>query len=591
MANINDFKIINARSINKFKQAAKELSGEHLISELDETKQARLGFYFLTLEAITGISDFKILDECIIDSEYNKLIHEEIDDLGIDAVYIDQNDGNHIINLFTYKFRVKFSPDKTQEEDALLKSTKFLSYIQAMEINKDVKNIEKKVQDFIVDIIKKLQSTTPWEINLYNISNENNAFPKRLDPIIRNFQNNLGLSIKSITLDDITGFFSEKKRDKVCKFVVSKNDILSYKIDEQETDCSYVIRINLIDVIRMCCNDDNLANQYSLENDDLIKETSLERALLFDNIRGYLGDTNYNKNIKQTIIDEPQNFFMFNNGLTITTSILDVKSFNSDTKMQFKLQDYQLVNGGQTINTIFKYLNEIDDKEKISKLRKASVLMRIFKVSDEIDEMPSNNQKLQQDKGLLKNRIAEYTNSQNSINPQDLKSVSSLQIKIQQYLEQFNIQYIRKAGKESKEKIFDKNISMEQLAKILYSCNGHPERVTNQKRKLFTDYYDEIFKIDENGFDFSDTLNKVNEYLDLRNKFKDYTEQKIYYIMYIIHNYDIKANKASKLLENTLVSITSKNKDLSPARALIQKTFKDELDEKLVNSTKKAVTV
>ena len=65
MANINDFKIINARSINKFKQAAKELSGEHLISELDETKQARLGFYFLTLEAITGISDFKILVKCV----------------------------------------------------------------------------------------------------------------------------------------------------------------------------------------------------------------------------------------------------------------------------------------------------------------------------------------------------------------------------------------------------------------------------------------------------------------------------------------------------------------------------------------------
>ena len=71
MANINDFKIINARSIKKFKQAAQELSVAKLVDELDETNQARLGFYFLTLEVLTGNSDYRMLDQYIIDNKYN----------------------------------------------------------------------------------------------------------------------------------------------------------------------------------------------------------------------------------------------------------------------------------------------------------------------------------------------------------------------------------------------------------------------------------------------------------------------------------------------------------------------------------------
>ena len=189
MANINDFKIINARSIKKFKQAAQELSITKLVDELDETNQARLGFYFLTLEVLTGNSDYRMLDQYIIDNKYNNIIHGEgVDDLGIDAVYIDETDGNHTINLFTYKFRGKFNPDKTQGEEALLKSNKFLSYIQGMEVNDDVSNTDEKVRNYLIEIIEKLQTNTPWDVILYSISNENHAFDQRLDPIIRNLK-------------------------------------------------------------------------------------------------------------------------------------------------------------------------------------------------------------------------------------------------------------------------------------------------------------------------------------------------------------------------------------------------------------------
>lgn len=577
MANINDFKIINARSIKKFEQAVDELQlKDSLIKKIKETQKTRLGFYFLTLEVLTGVSDFRTLDEYIIDCDYNKLIHDNaIDDLGIDAVYIDENDGNHTIYLFTYKFREKFNPDKTQAESAFLNSNKFLSYVYNMEINDDVKSLDKKVQDFIRDIISKLKSNTPWEIVLYSISNENQPFDKRLDPIINNYKKTFGLSTKSITLNEITAFLSERKSDKKCSFIVDKKDLLMYKVDDQATDCSYVVRINLIDVIRLCCNDDELSKNYSLEDDNEVANSELEKSLLFDNIRGYLGQTNYNKNIKGTIIEEPEKFFMFNNGITITTSYLEAKQVNSGAKMLFELNDYQLVNGGQTINTIFEYLQS-DDGDKIIKLRQASVLVRIFKVSDAGSEV-SNFFDGSKSKGTLKNRIAEYTNSQNSINPQDLKSVSSLQILIQQFLAQKDIEYIRKAGIEPIDKCFNYRITMDQLTKLLYSCQGYPERVTNQKRKLYIDYYDGIYAVSEGEFDFDGMYEKITCYFRLRDKFSTYTEQRIYYLIYLIYRFKVNDEKANDLLNDTLDEY--KFNGTTPSRALIQKGFKDNLDE------------
>lgn len=574
MANINDFKIINARSIKQFEQAADELNVPDLISNLDEIEKARLGFYFLTLEVLTGVSDFRTLDEYIIDCKYNRVMHNNgIDDLGIDAVYIDENDGNHVIYLFTYKFREKFNPDKTQEEEALLNSNKFLSYIfYNMDITTDVESIAPKVKNYIMDIIEKLKSNIPWDIVLYNVSNENHPFDKRIDPIINNYKKMFGLSIKSITLNEIIGFLSEKKSDKECAFIVDKEDLLMYKTDDQVTDCSYVVRINLIDVIRLCCNDDDLSKKYSLEDDNEVINVELEKALLFDNIRGYLGQTSYNTNIKTTIIEEPENFFMFNNGITITTSYLEAKKINSGAKMLFELKDYQLVNGGQTINTIFEYLQSANG-DKTFKLRQASVLVRIFKVSDSGSEV-LNSLDESKGKGPLKNRIAEYTNSQNSINPQDLKSVSSLQILIQQFLAQKDIEYIRKTGIESNEKQYNYRITMDQLTKLLYSCQGYPERVTNQKRKLYTDYYDTIYVVSESGFDFDGTYKKILEYFRLRKKYSTYTEQRLYYLLYMIYNYKVSDEIANKLLNDTLEKYNT-----YPARVLIQKGFKIDLDQ------------
>ena len=84
MANLNDFKIIKNKSKILFELTHKDI-------EVDDIKKERCGFYYLVLESITGQKDTDNYKELIIDTEYNKIVNNiSVDDLGIDAVYIDE---------------------------------------------------------------------------------------------------------------------------------------------------------------------------------------------------------------------------------------------------------------------------------------------------------------------------------------------------------------------------------------------------------------------------------------------------------------------------------------------------------------------
>ena len=103
---------------------------------------------------------------------------------------------------------------------------------------------------------------------------------------------------------------------------------------------------------------------------------------------------------------------MYNNGITITAKDVNSLSINGNKKFLFTIKDMQVVNGGQTLRSIYQFKNEDFDEEKLAD---ASILVRIFKTENNSD---------------LTNDIAEYTNSQNSISASDLKSINNLQIKI-----------------------------------------------------------------------------------------------------------------------------------------------------------------
>lgn len=568
MGNINDFKLIKLKSKKMFNYIIKDKN-----ISLNDTDVERLGFYYLVLENITGFmttnnDDFSDESCTIIDTNYNKvLFNTDVDDLGIDAVYINQDDdGIIIIKLFNFKYRNNFNPDKTKSEGDISRSTKFLEYI----INNEKlnENTNTLVHKKINEIIDYLNSNKICNLELFMVSNEANGFSLSSNDYIKILEKNYGMKLINISLDDIVGFFNEKKENRKSSFMISSNEFLSFQSDEKSTQKSYILKLSLLDLIRISSDNDVLANNYSIENDDELLNSRLDYSLLYDNVRGFLGDTKYNKNIIETLKNTPKYFFMFNNGITITAENIDCEPKNSGMKYLFAIGNFQIVNGGQTIRSIYNFLNSNIDSEKITKLREAYVLVRIFKISKE---------------DTLQNSIAEYTNSQNAISDVDLKSIDSIQIQLEKYFSELDILYARKSGdlgNIGKDYLY--RISMEKMAQILYSESGYPDRASNQKRRLFQDYYNDIFKSE--NFSLEKCKNLCDKYFEIETMYKNsiksfkVSDQKIFYILYITSYTKLSIEKAIDTLETLLTSYSS---DVADSRKLIQKGFKDHIDNSL----------
>lgn len=476
MATINDFKYIKSLSKNMYPyipNISKNLE--------DDVEKEKLGFYHLILEKITGITDANGIQEIIQDQEYVSITNGVVeDDLGIDAVYIDKDrTPEKEIMLFNFKYRNRFNPDKTTSENDVPISTKFFQYLSEDSILPSGINKDSNVYKNINEVKKCLNSDDIYNITLYLVTNEANGFKPKSNELISNFERNYSMSIKTISLNDIVSFLSIRKDNVIAKLFLKTDDFITYSGDTKSSEASYMCKIPLIDLIRITCDNDELRIQYNIENDDKINDCKLQYSLLYDNVRGYLGQTSYNKNIYKTIKEDSKNFFLFNNGITITCSNVTSDAKNSNKKYLLTLTDFQIVNGGQTLRSIYNYLQNEVENDKLEKLRSSFVLVRIFKIDSENE---------------LKNRIAEYTNSQNTISPIDLKSVNKTQIDLENYLKSQNVLYIRKAGDVGDTTSnYEYRISMERFTQILYASQGYPDKVSNAKKKLFSDYYDDIY--------------------------------------------------------------------------------------------------
>ena len=569
MANINDFKVVRAKSLKMFDYLNAE---NHIKIDVDENTKARLGFYHLVLEAITQKTDFKDVSEDIIDGEYNeKVFGEKLDDLGIDAVSFIKDGGEKEIAFFNFKCKNEFK-ERNQEETALSRSQKFIQFCTS---SKSLNKVDAKVKGKIERVREWLGKNETCNLKLYMVSNDKFPLPESSDEYIQMLKDDYGLEVVSVCLDDIIKFVCGKTKECDCSFLLNQYDFLKFTRDAGSTDESYVVKMNLIDIVRISCDDDTLKKKHDYDDDKCIANAKLDISLLFDNVRGFLGQTSYNKNIQKSLKAEPENFFMFNNGLTIVTEDLNVASRNGKQKFLFTLKKYQLVNGGQTLRSIYEFLKNSRDLSKLEKLRDAQVLVRIFKVSAE-DETGET----------LKSNIAEYTNSQNAIKITDLKSIDYKQIQIENYLKQKGILYVRKAGDVGEIDFpYEKRISMELLAKILYSNQGHPEKVTNQKRKLFVDYYNDIFGP---SLDLDSIPDIVNLFYCIKASDKKITEQESCYVLYILKilkskNTNENILKAIKILKDAEKTYRAKD-DISYARKIIQKKFKEHLDKKIKNA-------
>lgn len=154
MATLNDFKLVNKKAL-KYSQYIP------IKKQIDDKARKRLGFYILILESITGIKDVDEISDCIIDTQFCKLVFDiDNDDKGIDAVTIDET--NKCINLYNFKFREKFKIESGQDLSNAVDSMKFLTYITT----ENTQELTEKTKNKVDKILELLNSDEIWTINL-----------------------------------------------------------------------------------------------------------------------------------------------------------------------------------------------------------------------------------------------------------------------------------------------------------------------------------------------------------------------------------------------------------------------------------------
>ena len=91
----------------------------------------------------------------------------------------------------------------------------------------------------------------------------------------------------------------------------------------------------------------------------LYKEYSNE--LLESNVRAFLGQAGkFNKGIRDTIRTKPQMFLPYNNGITATAEGVETKIIENQLVIT-KLNDFQIVNGGQTTASLYHTQKKFKD--------------------------------------------------------------------------------------------------------------------------------------------------------------------------------------------------------------------------------------
>jgi hypothetical protein len=199
------------------------------------------------------------------------------------------------------------------------------------------------------------------------------------------------------------------------------------------------------------------------------------------NIRGYLKDTNVNKDMKATLQKSPENFLYFNNGVTFICD--SVTQRKEDGKLILELKRPQIINGQQTSRVLH---------DMIDKAHQARVLVRVMVVNTLDDD--------HEKRAKFVSEIVQATNWQNSIKRSDLKANDISQVSVERKMRrEGNYFYSRKneRGSEIKARV-GKNIRVvtrHELADAIGGCvvPGLPVR---GKELMFGEFYNTIFNQD-----------------------------------------------------------------------------------------------
>jgi hypothetical protein len=135
--------------------------------------------------------------------------------------------------------------------------------------------------------------------------------------------------------------------------------------------------------------------------------------LLELNVRSFLQATGkVNRGIRDTLRHEPERFLAYNNGISATASAVELVELPSGGRAIKRMQDLQIVNGGQTTASIHRASRTGVDLSEVSVQAKVTVI-----APERLDEIVP--------------LISRYANSQNKVSEADLSSNDPFHVEVE----------------------------------------------------------------------------------------------------------------------------------------------------------------
>lgn len=227
--------------------------------------------------------------------------------------------------------------------------------------------------------------------------------------------------------------------------------------------------------------------------------------ILQANVRSFLQERGkVNKEISQTLQNEPDSFMAYNNGLVIVANEVRFGEHNGVQGINF-IKGMQIVNGGQTTASMFFTKRKFPNVD----LSDVRVAAKIIKISDdpEIENFVG--------------KVARFANLANPVRDSDLTSNHKFHINFEQFAEKvfcpdgvtqwfyerstgsYNVMLNRKASTSAqRRKLKDqfptnKKIIKTNLAKYYCAWNQKPNEVSKGAQKCFKYFMDEFVENDK----------------------------------------------------------------------------------------------
>ncbi|ADU21215.1 AIPR family protein [Ruminococcus albus] len=361
------------------------------------------------------------------DSDVDTVIQSLTDgyhDNGIDAVYCD--DDQKTMYLIQSKWSNDGNHSISQGDTSV-----FISGISKL-INGDFTGFNEKFEPLKVFINNAILSTD-YKIRAIIIYTSNQKFSDECQEVMRSFVDNTndGIEIISYEVIQLKDIY-QSLADKINRTIMLENvGLQDYGILERnEQEIGYYGKIPV----------STIANWW--------KEYGT--YLFSKNIRYYKGDTEVNAGIKSVLMNEPENFLLFNNGIKIVADKINKAPYGSNGRKfgVFSLENASIVNGAQTTGSIGEMLSKMQES-----IENAYVLIQMISLESLATDM--------------NDKITKYSNTQNRIENKDFVSLDPNQRKLQQDFAMEGIEYYYKSGYTIKDE--EKSCSIDDVA-IAIGC-------------------------------------------------------------------------------------------------------------------------